>query len=225
MENEKSKNHFLTMENTVGATFYPPRSSILIACEFMDLRSFKDVMSVCKAQDKVLSHSCWLIVSERDTHTPICADTFSHRYTHKVVTRIRTHVYMHAYTHGNTHTQTNKDTLPHAHTHTSTIHTYIYVCMRTYICIFTHIYIYIYIYVSIYIYTMIPCALISSILFLGGGTVLYVTGRWVDSGGSSGLRERPCAWWASVSVFVFILCGLLCLEEIVWFGSGVCLMG
>eukprot|EP00277_Geminigera_cryophila_P011975 CAMPEP_0179452182 /NCGR_PEP_ID=MMETSP0799-20121207/36091_1 /TAXON_ID=46947 /ORGANISM="Geminigera cryophila, Strain CCMP2564" /LENGTH=308 /DNA_ID=CAMNT_0021247895 /DNA_START=126 /DNA_END=1052 /DNA_ORIENTATION=- len=36
----------------LGATFYPPRSSILIACEFMDLRSFKDVMSVCKAQDK-----------------------------------------------------------------------------------------------------------------------------------------------------------------------------
>jgi len=33
----------------LGATFYPPRSSILIACEFMDLKSFKDVMAVCQA--------------------------------------------------------------------------------------------------------------------------------------------------------------------------------
>jgi len=39
--------HFL------GATFYPPRSSILIACEFMDLRSFKDIMKVCGASQKV----------------------------------------------------------------------------------------------------------------------------------------------------------------------------
>ena len=39
----------------LGATFYPPRSSILIACEFMDLRSFKDVMAVMQASTKGVS--------------------------------------------------------------------------------------------------------------------------------------------------------------------------
>ena len=39
----------------LGATFYPPRSSILIACEFMDLRSFKDVMVVMQASTKGVS--------------------------------------------------------------------------------------------------------------------------------------------------------------------------
>ena len=43
------------MTGFLGATFYPPRSSILIACEFMDLRSFKDVMAVMQASTKGVS--------------------------------------------------------------------------------------------------------------------------------------------------------------------------
>ena len=43
------------MTGFLGATFYPPRSSILIACEFMDLRSFKDVMVVMQASTKGVS--------------------------------------------------------------------------------------------------------------------------------------------------------------------------
>ena len=30
----------------LGCAFYPARSSILIACEYMDLKSFKDMMTL-----------------------------------------------------------------------------------------------------------------------------------------------------------------------------------
>ena len=54
----------------LGATFYPPRSSILIACEFMDLRSFKDVMAVMQASTKGVS--CLPSLSEsQNTPSPV----------------------------------------------------------------------------------------------------------------------------------------------------------